>query len=114
MTCLARRISDGRMLHLLKGWLKAPVVAPDERGAQRMSGGKRATRGTPQGGVVSPLLANIYMHRYIKAFRRYGLDQQYGAQLSSPMPTIWWCCVGRVPTRSSRRRGAGWAASGSR
>ncbi|MEK7837980.1 MAG: reverse transcriptase domain-containing protein, partial [candidate division NC10 bacterium] len=44
-------------------------------------GGKRATRGTPQGGVVSPLLANIYMHRYIKAFRRYGLDQKYGAQL---------------------------------
>jgi RNA-directed DNA polymerase len=46
-----------------------------------MSGGKRATRGTPQGGVVSPLLANIYMHRHIKAFRRYGLDQQYGAKL---------------------------------
>jgi RNA-directed DNA polymerase len=67
MTCLARRISDGRMLHLLKMWLKAPVSEPDERGGQRMSGGKRATRGTPQGGVVSPLLANIYMHRYIKA-----------------------------------------------
>src|SRR5947209_16302142 len=55
MTCLARRISDGRMLHVLKMWLKAPVAEPDERGAQRMSGGKRATRGTPQGGVVSPL-----------------------------------------------------------
>jgi RNA-directed DNA polymerase len=81
MRCLARRISDGRMLHLLKGWLKVPVAEPDERGAERMSGGKRATRGTPQGGVVSPLLANIYMHRYIKAFRRYGLDQKYGAQL---------------------------------
>jgi RNA-directed DNA polymerase len=81
MTCLARRISDGRMLHLLKGWLKVPVAELDERGVQRMSGGKRATRGTPQGGVVSPLLANIYMHRYIKAFRRYGLDQKYGAQL---------------------------------
>jgi RNA-directed DNA polymerase len=81
MRCLARRISDGRMLHLLKGWLKVPVAEPDERGAERMSGGKRATRGTPQGGVVSPLLANIYIHRYIKAFRRYGLDQKYGAQL---------------------------------
>jgi group II intron reverse transcriptase/maturase len=81
MTCLARRISDGRMLHVLKMWLKAPVAEADERGGQRMSGGKRATRGTPQGRVVSPLLANIYMHRYIKAFRRYGLDQKYGAQL---------------------------------
>jgi RNA-directed DNA polymerase len=81
LTCLARRISDGRMLHLLKRWLKAPVAEVDEQGAQRMSGGKRATRGTPQGGVVSPLLANIYMHRYIRAFRRYGLDRKYGAQL---------------------------------
>jgi RNA-directed DNA polymerase len=81
LTCLARRISDGRILHLLKMWLKAPIAEVDEQGAQRMSGGKRATRGTPQGGVVSPLLANIYMHRYIRAFRRYGLDRKYGAQL---------------------------------
>jgi hypothetical protein len=78
-----------------------------------MSGGKRAARGTPQGGVVSPLLANIYMHRYIKAFRRDGLDQKYGAQLVV-YATTWWCCVDRGPTRSSRRRGAGWPASGSR
>ena len=81
MRSLARRISAGRMLHLLKMWLKVPVSEPDGRGAARMSGGKRATRGTPQGGVVSPLLANIYMHRYIKAFRRAGLDRKYGAQL---------------------------------
>src|SRR5438445_11076627 len=69
------------MLHLLKRWLKAPVAEVDEQGAQRMSGGKEATRGTPQGGVASPLLANIYMHRYIKAFRKYGLDRRYGAVL---------------------------------
>jgi len=46
-----------------------------------MSGGKKATRGTPQGGVISPLMANIYMHRFIKAFRKYGLDRRYGAVL---------------------------------
>ena len=69
------------MLHLLKMWLKAPVEETDERGHRRMSGGKKATRGTPQGGVVSPLLANIYMHRFIKAFRKYGLDRRYGAVL---------------------------------
>ena len=73
MTCVARRISDGKMLHLIKMWLKAPVEETDERGHRRMSGGKKATRGTPQGGVASPLLANIYMHRFIKAFRQYGL-----------------------------------------
>jgi RNA-directed DNA polymerase len=81
MQCLARRISDGKMLHLVKMWLKAPVEETDERGRRRMSGGKKATRGTPQGGVASPLLANIYMHRFIKAFRKYGLDGRYGAVL---------------------------------
>ena len=73
MRCVARRISDGKMLRLIKMWLKAPVEETDERGHRRMSGGKKATRGTPQGGVASPLLANIYMHRFIKAFRKYGL-----------------------------------------
>jgi RNA-directed DNA polymerase len=81
MKCLARRISDGKMLHLIKMWLKVPVEEMDERGNRRMSGGKKATRGTPQGGVASPILANIYMHRYIKAFRKNGLDQKYGAVL---------------------------------
>ncbi|MGH8516571.1 MAG: group II intron reverse transcriptase/maturase [Panacagrimonas sp.] len=81
MQCVARRISDGKMLHLLKMWLKTPVEETDERGNRRMSGGKKATRGTPQGGVASPLMANIYMHRYIKAFRKYGLDRRYGAVL---------------------------------
>lgn len=79
MTSVARRISDGPMLRLIKRWLKAPVVETDEQGNRRVSGGKKATRGTPQGGVASPLLANIYMHRFIKAFRQYGLDRRYGA-----------------------------------
>jgi RNA-directed DNA polymerase len=78
---VARRVSDGKMLRLVKMWLKVPVEERDERGNRRMSGGKKSTRGTPQGGVISPLLANIYMHRYIKAFRKYGLDELYGAVL---------------------------------
>jgi RNA-directed DNA polymerase len=81
ITCVARRVSDGKMLHLVKMWLKAPVEETDERGHRRLSGGKRATRGTPQGGVASPLLATIYMHRYIKAFRKSGLDRRHGAVL---------------------------------
>ena len=81
ITCVVRRISDGKMLHLIKMWLKAPVEETDERGGRRMSGGKKATRGTPQGGVISPLMAIIYMHRFIKAFRKYGLDRRYGAVL---------------------------------
>jgi RNA-directed DNA polymerase len=81
MKCLIRRISDGKMLRLLKMWLKVPVEERDERGNRRMSGGKKSTRGTPQGGVISPLLANIYMHRFIKAFRKHGLGEKYGATL---------------------------------
>ena len=81
MKSLARRISDRKMLRLLKRWLKAPVAERTTGGGWRFSGGKRATRGTPQGGVVSPLLANVYMNRYLKVFRLRGLDRRYGARL---------------------------------
>jgi RNA-directed DNA polymerase len=81
MKSLARRISDGKLLRLLKMWLKAPVAEPAAGGGWRYRGGKRATRGTPQGGVISPLLANLYMNRYLKVFRLRGLDRRYGARL---------------------------------
>lgn len=83
MKCLSRRISDGKVLHLIKGWLKVPVEERDEQGRRRMCGGKNNSRGTPQGGVASPLLANIYMHRYIKAFRKHCLGEKHGAVLVS-------------------------------
>jgi hypothetical protein len=54
MKSLARRISDRKLLRLLKMWLKAPVAEQAAGGGWRFSGGKRATRGTPQGGVVTP------------------------------------------------------------
>ncbi len=81
MQSLARRLSDRRMLRLLKRWLKAPVAEPGSGGGWRTRGGKRATRGTPQGGGVSPWLANVYMNRYLKVFRLRGLDRRYGARL---------------------------------
>jgi RNA-directed DNA polymerase len=81
MQSLARRLSDRKLLRLLKGWLKAPVAEPGPGGGWRCSGGKRSTRGTPQGGVISPLLANLYMNRFLKVFRLRGLDRRYGARL---------------------------------
>ena len=78
---MARRVSDRKMLKLAKSWLKVPVEECDERGRKQYTGGKKSTRGTPQGGVISPLLANIYMHRYIKAFRKHGLDTKHDAEL---------------------------------
>ncbi|MCK4516079.1 MAG: group II intron reverse transcriptase/maturase [Spirochaetaceae bacterium] len=59
------RISDRHVLHLIKQWLKAPV---EEDG--RISGGKKNRRGTPQGGVISPLLANIYLNLVDKLVAR--------------------------------------------
>jgi len=81
MKCVARRISDTAVLHLIKMWLKVPVEERDEQGRPRMSGGKRSKQGTPQGGVISPLLANIYINRLLKAFAASGLGQKYGARL---------------------------------
>jgi RNA-directed DNA polymerase len=81
MKSLARRLSDRRLLRLLKRWLKAPVAERGTDGGWRVTGGKRSTRGTPQGGVVSPLLANLYMNRFLKVCRLRGLDRRYGARL---------------------------------
>ena len=72
MQWVARRVVDRQMLKLIKAWLKAPVEERDERGNRRMTGGKRSKMGTPQGGVISPLLANIYMHRFLRAWRQQG------------------------------------------
>ncbi len=63
MLCVARRIVDRSILALIKMWLRALVEERDGDGTRRMPGGKGSTRGTPQGGVASPLLANHYMDR---------------------------------------------------
>jgi RNA-directed DNA polymerase len=81
MQCVARRIVDRKILKLIHEWLKAPVEVTDERGRKRQEGGRSSTQGTPQGGVISPLLANLYMHRYLKAFRQHGKDREYRARI---------------------------------
>jgi RNA-directed DNA polymerase len=68
---VARRISDRHILRWIKQWLKAVVVEEDQEGKRRMSGGKRSRRGTPQGGVISPLLANIYLDLFDRMFLSY-------------------------------------------
>lgn len=69
MQSVARRIVDRDILKIIKMWLKAPVEETDRDGRKRMTGGKRNKRGTPQGGVISPLLANLYMNRFLKYWR---------------------------------------------
>jgi RNA-directed DNA polymerase len=76
---VARRIADGRMLPLLKMWLKAPVEEREEKGNRKLTGGQG--KGTPQGGVASPLLANLYRNRFLKHRRRQGKGEPYGAHI---------------------------------
>ncbi len=82
MQCVARRIVDRQMLHLIKMWLKAPVEERDETtGKRRLTGGKDQDRGTPQGGVVSPGLANLYMNRMLKGWRQTRRGEQFQARI---------------------------------
>ena len=76
MTSVARRVSDGKMLALIKLWLKAPVEERDEQGHRRLTGGSTNKLGTPQGGVASPLLANIYMRRFLEAWEQWRLPER--------------------------------------
>ena len=77
--CVARRIVDGPMLHLIKMWLKVPVEERGENGERRLTGGKDKDHGTPQGGVVSPGLANLYMNRMLKGWRQTRRGEQFQA-----------------------------------
>ena len=81
MQCVARRIVDRHMLHLIKMWLKVPVEERDDNGKRRLTGGKDNDRGTPQGGVISPALANLYMNRMLKGWRQTRQGEKLRAQI---------------------------------
>ena len=78
---VAARIVDRHVLRLIKLWLKTPVEETDPDGRRRMSGGKRNTCGTPQGGVISPLLANRYMNRFLRHWRNQGRGEAFKAHV---------------------------------
>jgi RNA-directed DNA polymerase len=79
---VARRIVDRRVLHLIKMWLECPVEETDERGRKRRTTEARdQRRGIPQGSPLSPLLANLYMRRFVLGWKKLGLEQSLGTRL---------------------------------
>ena len=76
MKSVARRIVDRRVLHLIKMWLECTVEETDERGRKRRTTEARDNgRGIPQGSPISPLLANLYMRRFVLGWEKLGLRQ---------------------------------------
>ena len=94
---VARRVSDGRLLALLKQWLETPVAETDERGrTQRTTQNRDTGRGTPQVSPVSPLLANVYMRRFLLGWRQLGHEQRWEARIVNYADDFVICCRGHA------------------
>jgi group II intron reverse transcriptase/maturase len=91
MRSVSGRISDGRVLRLIKLWLKAPVVEIDGRGRRRPLP-RQPGRGCPQGAPISPLLANLYMRRVVLGWKVLGHAERFGAEIVNYADDLVICC----------------------
>jgi hypothetical protein len=97
---VARRIVDRRVLHMIKMWLECPVEETDDRGRKtRTTEARDNRRGIPQGSPISPLLANLYMRRFVMGWKMLGLEQSLGSRIVTYADDL----VNLVPERQSRR-----------
>jgi group II intron reverse transcriptase/maturase len=82
MKSVARRVSDGAMLALIKAWLQTAVVEEDGDGRRRRTTVAKDTgRGTPQGAPISPLLSNLYMRRFVLGWKKLGWEEKLQARV---------------------------------
>jgi RNA-directed DNA polymerase len=82
MQSLRRRIVDTRVLHLIKMWLECTVEETDDKGRKtRTTEAKDNRRGIPQGSPLSPLLANLYMRRFVLGWKKLGLERSLGSRI---------------------------------
>jgi group II intron reverse transcriptase/maturase len=106
MKSLSRRISDRHLLALIKMWLVAPVEETDDRGrTRRTTRNKDESRGSPQGSPLSPLLANIYMRRFIVGWKVLGHEQRLDAHIVNYADDFVICCRGTAEEAMSAMRG---------
>ena len=102
---LARRISDGSMLYLIKMWLEMPVEEEDERGRkQRTTRNKDQRKGTPQGASISPLLSNLYMRRFVLGWKALKHDQRLDAHIINYADDFVICCRGTAAAAMTAMR----------
>jgi RNA-directed DNA polymerase len=95
MKSVSRRISDSRVLRLLKMWLEAPAEETDGKGnRQRTTRNKDQGIGSPQGSPISPLLANIYMRRFVKGWKTGGHEERLEARIVNYADDFVICCRG--------------------
>jgi len=103
---LSRRISDRHLLGLIKMWLVAPVEETDDRGrTRRTTRNKDEGRGSPQGSPLSPLLANIYMRRFILGWKVLGHEQRLDAHIVNYADDFVICCRGAADEAMAAMRG---------
>jgi group II intron reverse transcriptase/maturase len=93
MKTVARRVSDGAMLHLIKMWLEAPVEETDKWGkTHRTTRNKDQGRGTPQGAPISPALSNLYMRRFVRWWKVSGHEERLDAHIVNYADDFVICC----------------------
>jgi group II intron reverse transcriptase/maturase len=81
MRCVSRRIADGTLLHVIRQWLKVAVIERHDKRETRTTEAKDKSRGTPQGGIISPLLSNLYFRRFLLAWLQFGYRQRFQAEV---------------------------------
>lgn len=97
LAVVAERIVDGAILHIIKRWLKAPVIEEAKDGTKKnVGGGKASSKGTPQGGVISPLLSNCYLHLLDRIWEKHRLRWKLKARIVRYADDFVVLCAGAV------------------